>query len=274
MPSEIELSRSHGSIASFASFDGTSISCRRPGSGPPVVTVHGSGGGLHSWQPVAEHVADRFELWTPARRAYAPSGPGRSPKRFADEVGDLEALIAEIGRPVHLVGMSYGATVALHAAAAGLPVRSLVLWERPLYAAGEELTPVLTEFEELIANGDRRRAERLLAERVARVPVALLDSMDAGEPADGEPDEAPGWRGDLASMAADSPDVERWSNVTAPTLLRRGADTWQPMPAALERLATALPRVTRTAFPGQLHFAPSTIPRAVAEETARFLPRP
>ncbi|MEU8995428.1 alpha/beta hydrolase [Streptomyces caniferus] len=273
MPSPIELSESSGATTSFESFDGTAISCRRMGSGPPVVMVHGSGGGLHSWQPVAERLADRFELWTPARRGYAPSGPGRSPKRFADEVGDVRTLIDRIGRPVHLVGMSYGATVALHATAAGLPVRSLVLWEPPLYAAGEELTPVLARFEELTAHGDRRQADRLLAEKVARVPAALLDLMDAGEPADDEPSDAPGWCRDLESMAADTVDVERWSAVTVPTLLMRGADTWQPMPETLERLATVLPHVTHVTFPGQMHFAPSVVPEAVAAEIARFLPR-
>ncbi|MFF0739039.1 alpha/beta fold hydrolase [Streptomyces sp. NPDC004111] len=269
----IEFSESFGPFESFESFDGTAVSWRRLGSGQPVVMVHGSGGGLHSWQPVAEVLQDRFELWLPARRGYAPSGPGRSPKRFADEVGDLKALIERIGRPVHLVGMSYGATVALHATASGLPVRSLVLWEPPLYAAGEELAPVLAEFEELTARGERRLADRLLAEKVARVPAALLDLMDAGEPDDTEPAEVPGWFRDLESMAADSVDVERWSAVSVPTLLMRGADTWQPMPATLDRLAAVLPHVTYTTFPGQMHFAPSVVPEAVAAEITRFLPR-
>ncbi|MFC8627038.1 alpha/beta fold hydrolase, partial [Streptomyces anulatus] len=67
--------------------------------------------------------------------------------------------------------------------------------------------------------------------------------------------------------------VERWSTVGVPTLLMRGADTWQPMPATLDRLAAALPHVTCTAFPGQMHFAPSVVPEAVAAEIARFLPR-
>ncbi|GAA4913778.1 alpha/beta hydrolase [Streptomyces coeruleoprunus] len=267
----IESPKSSGSSVSFESFDGTAIGCRRIGSGPPVVMVHGSGGGTHSWEPVAERLADRFEVWTPARRGYAPSGAGRSPKRFADEVGDLKALIDRIGRPVHLAGMSYGATVALHAAAAGLPVQSLVLWEPPLYAAGQELAPVLARFEELTARGERRRADRLLGEEVARVPAALLDLMDAGEAADDEAADASGWCRDLESMAADTADVERWSAVTVPVLLMRGADTWQPMPRTLDRLATALPRVTLTTFPGQMHFAPSTVPDAVAAEIARFL---
>lgn len=221
--------------------------------------VHGSGGGLHSWQPVADRLADRFELWTPARRGYAPSGPGRSPKRFADEVEDLRTLIDRIGRPVHLAGMSYGATVALHAAVAGLPIHSLVLWEPPLYAAGKELESVLTRFEELASRGDRGRADRLLAEEVARVPAALLEAMGVGEPAGDEPDDAPGWCRDLESMAADTTDIGRWSAVTVPVLLMQGADTWEPMPQTLDRLAAALPQVTIKSFPGQMHFAPSVV---------------
>lgn len=273
MPSEFESPESvFGPVTSVESADGTAIAYRKVGSGPPVVMVHGSGGGLHSWQPVAEHLADRYELWLPARRGYAPSGPARSPKRFADEVADLAALVATIGRPVHLAGMSYGANVALHAAAAGLPVRSLVLWEPPLYAVGAELAPVLAEFQELTAKGDQRRADRLLAEKVARVPAALLGLMEPGEPSEPDPDETRGWCRDLESLIADSADVQRWSDVTVPTLLMRGADTWDPMPETLDRLAAALPKVTYTTFPGQMHFAPSLVPDAVAAEIASFLP--
>ncbi|WP_327654041.1 alpha/beta fold hydrolase [Streptomyces sp. NBC_00483] len=285
MPSEFESPESFfGPVASIESMDGTAIAYRQFGSGPPVVMVHCSGGGLHSWEPVAELLADRYEVWTPVRRGYAPSGPGRSPKSFADEVADLDALISKIGRPVHVVGMSYGANVALHAAVAGLPVRSLVLWEPPLFAVGDELAPVLEEFQELTAKGEQRRADRLLAEKVARIPAALLDMMDAGdsddtEPGterdterDAEPDEAPGWCRDLESLIADSADVERWSDVTVPTLLMRGADTWHPMPETLDRLATALPQVTYTTLPGQMHFAPSLVPDVVAAQIADFLP--
>lgn len=255
----------------FESFDGTAVGYRRTGSGPPLVMVHGSGGGLHSWQPVAELLADRHELWIAARRGYAPSGPARSPKRFTDEVGDLRALIDRIGQPVHLAGMSYGATVALHAAAAGLPVRSLALWEPPLFAAGSELTSVQARFERLTARDDRRGAELLLAREVARIPAALLELMDAGEPDGDEPSDAPGWCGDLESMAAETADVRRWTAVTVPVLLMRGADTWQPMPETLDRLAAALPDVTQKSFPGQMHFAPSLVPEDVAAEIGAFL---
>ncbi|GAA4704315.1 hypothetical protein GCM10023324_68920 [Streptomyces youssoufiensis] len=40
--------------------------------------------------------------------------------------------------------------------------------------------------------------------------------MNVGEPADNEPDDAPGWLRDLESVVADSVDVERWSTVSVP----------------------------------------------------------
>ncbi|WP_327149194.1 alpha/beta fold hydrolase [Nocardia sp. NBC_01329] len=257
--------------ASFESFDGTRIYYQRVGSGSPVIMIHGSGGGLHSWQPVAEYLADRFELWLPARRGYAPSGPGHAPKHYADEVRDLGMIIEMIGRPAHLVGMSYGATVALHAAAAGLPVRSLALWEPPLYAAGAELAPVLVRFDELITNGDRGRAVRLLAEQVSRVPSSLLEAVGETEPDEHEPDDSYGWSRDLESMIADTAYLDRWASLTTPTLLMRGSDTWEPMPETVERLATGMPHATLETFPGQMHFAPSTIPETVARTLAGFL---
>ncbi|MEU1985046.1 alpha/beta hydrolase [Nocardia sp. NPDC019395] len=256
----------------FASFDGTMICYHRAGTGSPVIMIHGSGGGLHSWQPVAEYLPDRFDLWLPARRGYAPSGPGHAPKSFADEVRDLEAIIGMIGRPAHLVGMSYGAIVALHAAASGLPVRSLALWEPPLYAAGAELAPVLSRFERLAASGDRKQSDRLLAEKVARIPSAMLDGLEEAAGADEDThDDSYGWSRDLESLVADTLYLDRWSSVTVPTLLMRGSDTWEPMPETVERLAAVMPRATIETFPDQMHFAPTTVPEAVAGVLADFL---
>jgi pimeloyl-ACP methyl ester carboxylesterase len=72
-------------------------------------------------------------------------------------------------------------------------------------------------------------------------------------------------------MVADSEDVGRWSAVDLPTLLLQGADTWEPMPATMDRLAAALPRVQRVVWPGQMHFATSTAPDLVAGPLHRFL---
>jgi pimeloyl-ACP methyl ester carboxylesterase len=252
---------------SVRSSDGTRIVVRRLGAGIPVVLLHGSGGGLHSWQPVADLLADRYELWLVSRRGYAPSAVPAGPNSFRAEVGDVRAVLDAAGTPAHLVGSSYGATLALHAA--GIEgVRSLSLYEPPLFAAGPRLAPVLAAYRELLAAGDEAGATLLFLREVARVPEALLAAL--GDP-DPDPAGAVGSRGDLEAMAADDGDIGRWSGVSQPTLVMQGADTWEPMPATMDRLAAALPRVERVVWAGQAHFATVTAPGLVADTLRRFL---
>lgn len=71
---------------SVRSSDGTRLTVRRLGAGIPVVLLHGSGGGLHSWQAVADRLADRYELWLLCRRGYAPSDVPAGPNSFPAEV--------------------------------------------------------------------------------------------------------------------------------------------------------------------------------------------
>jgi pimeloyl-ACP methyl ester carboxylesterase len=85
----------------------------RAGSGPPVVLVHGSVvGPTRTWRH--QHpLADNWGLIMPHRPGFGGSPP--LPR------GDFEAeapLVAELlGEGAHLVGHSYGAVIALYAAA-------------------------------------------------------------------------------------------------------------------------------------------------------------
>jgi pimeloyl-ACP methyl ester carboxylesterase len=252
---------------SLRSSDGTRLTVRRLGAGVPVVLLHGSGGGLHSWQAVADLLADRYELWLVSRRGYAPSDIPDGPNSFPAEVADVRAVLDAAGAPAHLVGSSYGATLALHAA--GIEgVRSLSLYEPPLFAAGPRLAPVLAAYRELLAAGDVTGATLLFLREVARVPEALLAVLGGAEP---DPVGAVGSGSDLEAMAADDGDIERWSAVSRPALIMQGADTWAPMPATMDRLAAALPRAERVVWAGQAHFATSTAPGLVADTLRRFL---
>lgn len=259
--------------------DGTRLATRRMGRGVPVVFVHGSAGGLDSWDPVAPLLEDEFELWVYARRGYAPSGGCRRPKTFADDVADVEAVLAAAGRRAHLVGASYGGTVALHAARAGVAgIRSVALFEPPLFAAGPQAAAALEPYRALVAAGDIPAAARLFAERVSCVPAAIIEAFanagDAGQDAAQQAAaaaEAVGCLHDLEALAADSRDVGRWARIDVPILLMQGAETWAPMPATMEALAGALPKLTRAVWPGQSHFATHTAPELFAETLRRFL---
>lgn len=259
--------------------DGTRLVAHRVGRGVPLVFAHGSGGGLHSWGRITPLLDDTFELWSYARRGYAPSDGCRHPKTFADDVADVEAVIAAAGGRAHLVGGSYGGTVALHAAAAGTAgVRSVALFEPPLFAAGAKAAAPLERFRQLVTMGDFPAASRLFSEEVARVPVQIIDAL--AQASDAPPNaaqesaaaaEAVGCLHDLEALAADVPDVDRWARIDVPVLLMQGGDTWAPMPATMDALADALPEVRRAVWQGQSHFATHTAPELFAETLRRFL---
>ncbi|MFI5896791.1 alpha/beta fold hydrolase [Actinoplanes sp. NPDC051513] len=255
--------------------DGIRLTVRRQGVGTPVVLVHGSGGGLHSWAPLAFLLAGSFELWMPARRGYGPSDVPPSRKSFKDEVGDLTTILDTIGRPAHLVGASYGATLALHtAASAPDSLLSVAVFEPPLFASGPAVVPLLDRYRAAFERNDAAEMFTVLNE-VTRVPPSVVSAFAAAT-GDRKPDPAEarrsaiGWLHDLEALADDDPDPSRWSRLTVPTLLLNGGDTWEPMPTTMDALAGALPTARRITWPGQSHFAPSTAPGLMADALKAF----
>ncbi|HEU4702337.1 MAG TPA: alpha/beta fold hydrolase [Conexibacter sp.] len=123
------------------------LQVERMGEGPPVLLVHGSIVGPRQTWRMQRELAARWTLILPHRPGFGASPP--LPR------GDFEAeapLVAELlGEGAHLVGHSYGAVIALHAAALRPEaVRSLTVTEPGALrvAAGHPLV------EETIANGE------------------------------------------------------------------------------------------------------------------------
>jgi pimeloyl-ACP methyl ester carboxylesterase len=131
------------------------LEVERIGGGPPVVLVHGSiVGPRQTWRAQRE-LAARWTLVQPHRPGFGASPP--LPR------GDFEAeapLIAELlGDGAHLVGHSYGAVIALHAAA----LRPQAVWSLTVTEPGTlRIAAGDPQVEETIAHGEelyRRRAE-------------------------------------------------------------------------------------------------------------------
>jgi pimeloyl-ACP methyl ester carboxylesterase len=140
----------------------------RIGSGPPVVLVHGSVVGAERTWRHQLGLAERFSLCLPNRPGFAHSP--------ALARGDFEAeapLIAELlGDGAHLVGHSYGAVIALYAAALRADaVRSLTVSEPGCLriAAGQQLVDAQ------IANG-----ELLYRRRDTLTPLEFLRAFRGG----------------------------------------------------------------------------------------------
>jgi len=148
--------------------DGTTIAFDRYGDGPPVVVVGGQLCDRALTRPTAEELARHFTVFNYDRRGRGDSGD-TAPYAIEREIEDLEALIAEAGGTASVYAHSSGAGLALHAAAAGLPIMRLVLHEPPY-------TPDGAEEERRIAReiGERHRA--LLAENRRDDAVELVMS--------------------------------------------------------------------------------------------------
>lgn len=145
----------------------------RVGAGAQTIMfIHGSlAPGWGTWSAQRE-LASEFRLVVPHRSGYPPNPPRQSTD-FDEDAAEIARLIDP---ETHLVGHSYGAVVALLAAARTGNVASLTVIEPPAFAivrgnpAAEEAIAGMTE---LLANPDQNTRDFL---------VQFLDAVGSSEP--------------------------------------------------------------------------------------------
>lgn len=254
----------------MAAPDGTELVAEVTGSGPPVVFVHGSNGGLESWADIGARLGG-YQIIRYARRNHLPSGVGPAPNSFAAEADDLQSVLGAVGR-AHVVGASYGATVALHAALSDSSrIASLALFEPPLLLTGAHLLPVIDEYQRLFTTVRYADALELFLREAARIPA---DVLAAGPSIPDDPVAAMSALADLEAMAGDDGGPERWAAVDVPVLLMEGGQSWSPLPEGIDELAAVLPAARRVRWAEHSHFAMATAPESVAEALQEFLDGP
>ena len=119
--------------------DGTVIAFDRSGNGPAVILV----GGAFQYRAIdpptaqlAALLAQHFMVFHYDRRGRGDSSDTQ-PYAIEREIEDLEVLINEAGGSAFVFGMSSGGVLALYAAARGLAIKKLVMYEPP-FNAGDE----------------------------------------------------------------------------------------------------------------------------------------
>lgn len=255
------------------SADGTRIGFDRVGSGPPVVLVGGAMQ-FRAFDPatveLAEHLASHgFTVVDYDRRGRGDS-PADPPITLAQSLDDLRALVDELTEgaddAVALFGNSSGAIIALAAAAAGLPVSKLVLFEAPL---GEELGndggDFLEELRERIVAGDHDGA---LEVYMADMPPEWLENAKQGDAWLTMRAIAPSLEPDAEALAwaQSAPRRELWAGILQPTLVLVGTETMPFMDAAADSLVTNLPRAEKRAIEASDHrWEPRTLALVIAE---------
>jgi pimeloyl-ACP methyl ester carboxylesterase len=247
--------------------DGTSIAYERMGRGAAVILV---GGGLDDGSenaPMAPELARRFTVYNYARRGRGDSGDTQ-PYAVEREIEDIEALVDEAGGSAHLYGVSSGGALALEAAAAGLPVERIVVYEVP-YLVGDAAWRRWREYVEGLgaAIAEGRRGDAL--ELFMRVAGSSEEGIQGAR-------RSPLWPGleaiahtlayDAACLGDGRPPADRLAAVEQPALvLTGGGDDF--FERAADAIAAALARAERHTLEGQSHVAD---PKAVAPVLERF----
>jgi pimeloyl-ACP methyl ester carboxylesterase len=137
---------------------GVRIVWESTGSGPPLLLLHGLGGGLVDWEPQIAPFAARYRVIRLDVRGHGASDKRRGRYRVEDFTGDAIAVLRAAGAgPAHVVGLSMGGMIALQMALdAPELVRSLVLANTGPEVRAENL-------KERIAIWQRRLLTRILS---------------------------------------------------------------------------------------------------------------
>lgn len=238
---------------------------------PSVLFLPGSYSTAAAWRGVWGQIPDDWQLAAVSLPGCGETAETRRPGNadMAHEVRVVAEAVRRLGGgPVHLVGHSFGGTVALAAALSGeVHVASLSLFEAnpfdlivgngPLYAEARELAAA---FKEALDAGEPDAAARIVdwwggpgcfAAMPGRVQDFCLNAAPANA-LDWETDF--GFRPDRAAIAA----------LSCPVLLVRGADAIPAMAEMTDALGALLPASRRAVVAGAGHFLTTTHPRDCA----------
>jgi alpha-beta hydrolase superfamily lysophospholipase len=252
------------------SADGTTIAFDRSGQGPPVILVGGAFNDRSTAAPLAAELDSEFTVFNYDRRGRGSSGD-TSPYAVDREVEDLDALIAEAGGSGSVYGLSSGAALALEAAACGLPIDSLALFEPPFVVDGSRPRPpedLRVQLSELTSSGRRGEAVELFVTTAVGLPAEAVAQMR----------NAPMWPGleavahtlayDTAVMGpGNALPAERIASVTVPTLVIESAGSPEWLRSAAQAVADVLPHAQHRTLEGQFH---DVAPEVLAPELEQF----
>ncbi|QUH02507.1 alpha/beta hydrolase [Saccharopolyspora erythraea] len=244
------------------------------GSGQPVVLVHGSWDDRSGWDPLVPLLSSRLHVLRYDRRGHGRSDGGTAAGALSEDVEDLARLLWDLGHaPAHVVGHSYGATVALLLAARHPRLcRGVTVHEPPLFGMLAD-TPHNAEFDdvreraakvaELLGAGEREVAARMFIDEVGFGPGTWDGELDARRRSTFTT-HGPVW---LARMADPEPPTlraEHFAEISTPVLLTRGDHGLPWYRPIIDLLADAIPGARKRTLHGCGHAPQNTHPREYA----------
>jgi pimeloyl-ACP methyl ester carboxylesterase len=254
--------------AAAVSADGTVIAFTAWGEGEPIIIIDGATA-YPAINPLNEELgrllSDGFRTYAYDRRGRGES-TDTAPYAIQREIEDLAALIEVAGAPVTLFGWSSGAVLALDAAAAGLPIARLALFEPP-FVVDDSRPPLPADYVErldaAVADGRPGDAAELFLTAAAGMPPEAAAGvrqsdfwpiMEAVAPTIAYDGRIMG-----TTMSGNPLPHDRWTAVTMPALVMYGTGTFPFIIPAAHALADLLPNATLQPVEGEQHSAPAPV---------------
>ncbi len=249
------------------------------GSGEPLVFVHGSWGDHHNWDAVVPLLTDSFQVVSYDRRGHSDSESPAGQGSVYDDVADLAALIEHVGSPAHVVGNSFGASIALRLAARNPElVRTVAAHEPPLImllADDPAAAPVLDAVGQrigvvvgLLSAGQHAQAAEQFVEQVALGPgqwELLPPSVQQTFIRNAET-----WLDETNDPEALTIDVGSLANFSGPVLLTQGTESPPFFGLILDKIAPALAGAERQTIVAAGHTPQMTHPKEYAKTLVSF----
>jgi len=244
------------------------IAFDRIGQGSPVILVLGAFNTRPVGAPLAAALGEQHTVVNYDRRGRGGSGDS-TPYAVEREIEDLDTLVQHVGGSAALFGFSSGAALALAAAAHGLAVTKLALFDLPLHVE-RPANPVdhAAALDALVRAGRRGEAVEYFQRKMVGIPEPIVVQFRT----------AP-FRAALEAMAhtlvyeatilGDGQlPLDKVRSVRAPTLALAAGEGPPFMRETAEALASALPNGRALVLAGATH---DLVPDVLAPPLLEFL---
>ena len=259
-------------MSTVTSADGTTIAYEKAGSGPALVLVDGALC-YREFGPARDLSAaleSSYTVYIYDRRGRGESGD-TLPYAAEREVEDLAAVLDATGEVPYVFGQSSGAAVVLEAAASGVPMRKLAVYEAPYVGVTlHKGAPrdYQRDLKALLDAGDRGGAVNYFMVKMVGGPffmplmMALMKSVFTKLKA-----VAHTLPYDTAIMNGFVAPTSTLAKVAVPALVMGGSKAKPNMKAAVAAVADAVPGSVRAELAGQTH---QVSPSALVPELSAF----
>ena len=260
----------------------TRIAYADQGAGDPVLLIHCSAASRSEWRSLSDVLGREFraiatDQWGCGE---SPSWSGRNAFTLADEAAPIVDIMERVGRPMHLVGHSYGGGVALRVA-------------RERRALTRSLTLIEPSCFHLLRNGGDKD-EAFFAE-IAKVAAGVSESISNGDLWGGMAkfvdywDHAGAWDEmpynsriklcqrlhkvslDFHALFEEQANLETYAALDVSTLILCGQHSPGPSRRIVEMLTEIMPRAKLSQVPGAGHMSPLTHPGVINDQILNHL---